>query len=139
MSTNQSGDSRRYPEGYRREGFPELWGWAEALAESGRGDFALRRVREQFPDDWPEPVGVLRATPVYVADEVRAFLAKHPRTLRPEMTEREVALIKQLNDQGVSVAVIAATVGCSPPTVYRYLGRTSSKPTRPLGSPEPRR
>ncbi len=114
-------DPPPFPVGHRREGWPQLWGWADFVTASNRTDYALRYLRSEFADEFPEPVVVLGATPVYLADEARKFLDDHPKTHKAGLTSRQIKRIYELSDDGVGTTDIASALGIAGVTVRRYL------------------
>lgn len=130
--------------GHVREGFEELWGWAEFMTEANRSDFALRYLRERYADEWPEPVAVLGQGPIYLADEARAFLDAHPKSNRGGIDPDDVTRIFTLADANVSVADIAEVIGISQQTVYNRLRKRrdaaeAAAPPPPPPAPAPRK
>jgi hypothetical protein len=107
--------------GHVREGFEELWGWAEFMAAADRSDFALRYLRDRYADTWPEPVAVLGQGPIFLAEEARTFLEAHPKSNRGGIDPDDVKRIFTLADADVSVADIAEVIGISQQTVYNRL------------------
>ncbi len=109
------------PVGFVRDGWPELWGWAEVVAASdGRHHTAVRQMRGDHPDDFPVPVVVTSATPVYVAEEIREFFAKHPRSAI-RLSDDDIRSIQTLViDEGKSHQAVAHMFGVNVNTVGRH-------------------
>jgi hypothetical protein len=111
-----------YPIGYRRKGFPELMGWAEVVQISDRTDTTVRALRGAFPKEFPVPVQVLLTTPVYLADEIRAFFDKHPR-VRTKIDDNMIRQIQGLADGGTTQRNIAAALEINVNTVNKYVNQ----------------
>lgn len=120
MPSNPGAKAGRTPQpiGYRRKGFPEFCGWADVVRISERTDTSVRQMRNDFPREFPEPVTVLTATPVYLADEVRAFFAKHPR--RALIDDDTIRQIQSLIDGGNSQRRVAELLDLNVNTVNKY-------------------
>jgi hypothetical protein len=108
-----------FPMGYQREGFPELMGWAELVRISDRTNTSVRGMRATWKD-FPTPVAVLSTTPVYLAEEVRAFFAAHPR-IRTRVDADMIRQIQGLADGGTSQRSIAAALEINVNTVNKYV------------------
>lgn len=120
MGSRRTNLHQPYPVGHRRQEYPEAMGWAELLKYSGRTDVAVRQMRGREPDAFPEPMYVLAVTPVYVADEVRAFFDPRPR-LRARITKEIQEQIYALrNEQGKSQQQVADMLDISVQSVRRY-------------------
>lgn len=114
MPTNRS----RLEVGYTRPGFPRLMGWREVVIASSRTDSSVRQMREEMPD-FPKPVSVLSITPVWLAEEVKAFFDRYPR--RALIDDDMIRQIQGLADGGTSHAQIAASLGIDVRTVSKYV------------------
>lgn len=111
-----------YPNGYKREGFAEMWGWKELLEYSGREATTVRQMRGQEPEAFPEPVAVISATPIYLAAEVREYFDNRPRQ-RTRVTPEIHDKILQLTENGMSQAEIAVLTDLHVGTVARWQRR----------------
>lgn len=116
-----------------REGYPTLWGQGEMAAYADiiadqTGQPRLRHGRtwtwDRLPG-FPSPVARLQMGNVYLADEMRPWIINYfassstRRNTAPTSVEvREAILADQ---EGGSVAAVAARHGVSPSTAWRIL------------------
>lgn len=100
-----------------REGFPEVMGVDEMVKESGRASFSGIRWIRDLPD-FPSPVAVLAVGPIYLASEVRPFLAKHARK-HIYLTKEQREEVHLRAADGDSDAELAQAYGVSVHTIRR--------------------
>lgn len=112
-----------YPVGYTREGFPKMIGWMELVRVSERSNTTVREMRDVFPREFPVPVTVTTATPVYLDDEVQEFFRNHPR-VRANITPEIIRSIQAMIDDNIPRDRIARILDIHLSTVTRYANQT---------------
>lgn len=119
--------SSKYPVGFRREGCPEVLDWPMVVEIGGRSNHATLYLRDNF-DDFPIPYAVVSKGPLYLADEIREFFDKYPKSrqggaLDPDLVTR----IQVLHKARVPAKDIAEVLGVSVVTVYRHWNQKNKK------------
>lgn len=120
MPSNPGFTTGRTPQkvGYTRPGHPRMMGWADVVRYSERTDTAVRQMRMEHPREFPLPIAVLTATPVYLAEEVEAFFDKYPR--RRLIDDDLIRQIQSMVDDGMAQARVAEALHLRPNTISKY-------------------